>query len=304
MLNPAFTAETQRAYGSRFALPETFAGVVGAANADFETGAELRTQYAYGEELWSRIRQLGLQEVNWDEAQILDACCGTGFLSYHLLARVHPRQLTMLDLSPHEVRAAKELIATRFGQAGDVRAVCGDLADAALAPEQFDIVVGNSFLHHFPDVPKALASTYRLLRPGGLFIGLHEPTPASSALESGQLRQVGAFYLIRRRYLSMIRHRGPAMMRPGATDIWVFELDDMRNLLSQAGFKEVRVVPRYLIRPFAVAVVNMHLTPSRPRLTPRRSALLTASVRLDAALTRLLPECVFGGLSFVGRKMA
>jgi SAM-dependent methyltransferase len=303
LLNPGFTTELDREYGARFVLPDSLAQGLVDTNAEFDTGDELRTQRVFGDELWSRLRRLGLEHVDWEGASVLDACCGTGFLSYHLLARRRPRKLTLLDLSPHEVEAAERLVSTHDA-AVEVTTLCADLADAALEPEQFDIVIGNSFLHHFPDVPKALGAIYGALRPGGLFIGLHEPAPAATPLESGQPYQVGAFYLMRARYWRNVRYKGPGPVVKGTTDIWIFERDDVQRLLADAGFDGIRVVPRYLLRPLAAAVLRMHLTEERSRLSRVQSALLGASVRADLVLQRLLPDRLFGGLAFAAVRPA
>ena len=297
MLNPGFTTELDREYGTRFVLPDSLAQELIDTNAEFDTGEELRTQRVFGDELWSRLRRLGLAHVDWEAASVLDACCGTGFLSYHLLARKRPLKLTLLDVSPHEVEAARRLVSTHDA-AVEIATLCADLADASLEPEQFDIVIGNSFLHHFPDVPKALGSIYRALRPGGLFIGLHEPAPAATPLESGQAYQVGAFYLTRGRYWRNVRYKGPGSVVNGATDIWIFERHDVQRLLADAGFDGIRVVSRYLLRPLIVAALRMHLTEERSRLSRAQSALLGASVRADLLLQRLLPDGLFGGLAF------
>jgi SAM-dependent methyltransferase len=297
VLNPGFSVEAEEAYGSSYVVPAALREAIVGANAEFDTGAERRTQRAFGDELWFRLRELGVHDLPWSELRVLDACCGTGFLSYHLLARAQPRELTMLDVSADEVRAAERLVGP-----GRAEAVVGDLATASLEP--FDVVMGNSFLHHFPDVPDVLASVFRLTRPGGLFVGLHEPTPAALPWESGDPRQVVSYFLSRRRYMDGTRHPGPGPVRDGTTDVWIFEAEDVSRMLAEAGFTEVRVLPRYLLRPLVMATLRLHLSESRPRLSRFESLLLRASVRLDGLLRRVLPARAFGGVTFVARRPA
>lgn len=297
MLNPGFSAEAEEAYGSRYVMPPALREAIVGANAEYDTGVERRTQRAFGDELWGRLRELGVHDLPWSDLRVLDACCGTGFLSYHLLARASPRSLTMLDVSADEVRAAQQLVGP------GAEAVVGDLA-ATDGLGQFDVVMGNSFLHHFPAVPDVLASILRLTRPGGTFIGLHEPTPAALPWESGDPRQVASFLLSRRRYMNGTRHSGPGPVRHGTTDVWIFEPDDMRRLLEDAGFTGVRVLPRYLVRPFLMAALGLHLNERRPRLTRFESLLLRAAVRVDSLLRRVLPAGAFGGVAFVARRPA
>jgi SAM-dependent methyltransferase len=304
VLNPGFSLEADRAYGSRYSVPQSLAALVVGANSDFATGREWRTQPVYGDELWFRLGELGLRELPWDELRVLDACCGSGFLSYHLLKRAMPASLTLLDVSRDELAQARDLVVGDRLDLRNVSTVCGDLVEAVGMTEHFDVIVGHSFLHHFPDVRAVLAATFDLLRPGGLFIGLHEPTPVALALESGRAQEVLAYFLIRQRYLRGMRHPGPAPMRDGTTDVWIFNPTDLRKLLIDQGFAGVRIVPRYLLRPFLVARLGLYLGADRPRLSRLESRLLMTAVRLDRVLQRALPARVFGGLSFVAQRPA
>jgi SAM-dependent methyltransferase len=302
VLNPGFSPEANESSGSRYVVPAALSAAIVGANSEYATGAELRTQPAYGDELWLRMRQLGVDRLPWGDLRVLDACCGSGFLSFHVLQRVRPRSLTMLDVSPNEVRAAEELVAGLDAGDANVEAVCRDLAEAPLEGGQYDVAMGNSFLHHFPAVPDVLATIFGLLKPGGVFIGLHEPTPAALPWESGDVRQVAAYFLAPRRYLTGMRHQGPGPVREGTTDVWIFEARELRRLLEEQGFTDVRVLPRYVLRPFVVALLRMHLDERKPRLSRLESALLLAAVRMDSLLRRVLPKRAFGGLSFVARR--
>lgn len=300
MLNPGFSAQLDAAYGSNYVVPASLREALVEANRDLSAGAELRTQAVYGDELWFRMQELGLDEVDWGTSRVLDACCGSGFLSYHLVQRVLPKDLTLVDVSAEEVAAAAALI----GRSDvPITSACADLADVEHIPGPFDVVVGNSFLHHFPDVPSVLRSIFELVRPGGLFAGLHEPTPAALVWESRDPRVMAAYWLSRRRFLQRIRYRD-GVVRPGTTDVWIFDPDDLRRMLEDAGFVDVKVVQRYLLRPFVVALLRMHLSPTKPRLSPLESRILALAVRADALLRRVLPSGAFGGLSFLARRPA
>jgi hypothetical protein len=66
----------------------------------------------------------------------------------------------------------------------------------------------------------------------------------------------------------------------------------------------VRVLPRYLVRPFVVAALGLHLGEGKPRLSRLESLLLRGAVRLDGLLRRVLPARAFGGVTFVARRPA
>lgn len=262
-----------------------------------ESSAELRTQAVYGDELWSRLRELGLGGLDWASLEVMDACAGRGFLSFHILERETPLELTLVDVSSAELSQARELLGSTGASAVDFE--CADLVD--VKDKTFDVVIGNSFMHHFPDVPQLISTVRSLLRPGGWFIGLHEPTPPAVALEHGSLAHLAACSLSKRRYTERLRYDGPEEVRPGTTDIWMFEVDDVEVLLAQGGFTDVRVVPRYLARPLLVAKLGMHLSPEKPKLSLNGCRLLAASVKCDVVLSRLVPRRFFGGLAFAAR---
>jgi SAM-dependent methyltransferase len=298
VLNPAFSAEADEAYGRSYVLPPELRSSITGANQQFDTGAELRLQDVYGDELWSRLRRLGLGDLDWPSLRVLDACCGTGFLAYHLLSHAAPRSMTLLDVSADELASAERLVAGIH----EVRTIEADLAGATAPQEAYDIVVGNSFLHHFPDVPAALDALRRLVVPGGWVVGLHEPTLAAVAWESGDLRAMGGFGFVPRRWLRRIRLASGEPVRPGTTDVWLFRPADIERLLAEAGFVDIRVQRRYFLRPLLVSALGLHLCERRPRLRHWEVAALNVAVWLDDRLCRWLPERLSGGVCFAARR--
>jgi len=89
----------------------------------------------------------------------VDLGCGTGDFT----ARLRPLGLDLhgVDLSPNAVRLARQ----RFP---DITFHVGDIEQPELEAGSFDVVVFSGVLHHFPELERAVAESWRLLAPGGL----------------------------------------------------------------------------------------------------------------------------------------
>jgi ubiquinone/menaquinone biosynthesis C-methylase UbiE len=74
-------------------------------------------------------------------------------------------KLALLDRSPAMLRAAE----ARLGP-GRARLITGDLMQAGLAGETFDLVTSAHVIEHLPDPAAALLQMARLTRPGGRLV--------------------------------------------------------------------------------------------------------------------------------------
>jgi ubiquinone/menaquinone biosynthesis C-methylase UbiE len=101
--------------------------------------------------------------------ELLDVPVGTGLFTCGKYRRLPQARLTCLDYSEGMLGAAK----TRFAAAGVSNAVFrqGDAGALPFADECFDAVLSMNGFHAFPDKEAAFKELYRVLKPGGLFIG-------------------------------------------------------------------------------------------------------------------------------------
>lgn len=106
------------------------------------------------------------QALYYDTAgkQVLDYGCGPGYLTNYLLGRgaVH---VTGIDISDAEIERARER-ARADGVADRSTHLVADAHDLSFEDDAFDLIVGDSILHHL-DLEVALKEIRRVLRPGG-----------------------------------------------------------------------------------------------------------------------------------------
>jgi ubiquinone/menaquinone biosynthesis C-methylase UbiE len=301
MLNPCFPKELVTEETQGYALPQKVVSQVYGVNALFCNGPELRLQDIYGDELWMKLQSLGLGPAWWSGKTVLDLCCGTGFLSYHLLARAQPAHLTLLDISAMEVAEAEKLIRNTYKDRA-VEFLCANALESRFPSASFDIVIGNSFLHHFPDVALALREFARILKPGGSFVSLHEPKPAAVAFESRNPTNWLSYARHGAGFVDTLRPGGDSLSPKQGADVWLFAERELSLILRGAGFENVHMEQWNFLRPLVVATAKLHHDVSRPRLGILGRVLLRAAVASDSLLRRLLPPQFFASLAFLAHK--
>jgi len=307
MLNPDFSRKIKNADWENYILPEKIISWVVQQNKKSDSGPELRLQRIYGDELWLKIKSLGLKESDFENKKILDICCGTGFVAFHLLKRIKPEKLTILDISEKEIITAKNLLTNNYPGV-KINCAVADAVNSRLPAASFDIIIGNSFLHHFYNIPVALKEFYRLLKPGGVFISLHEPTIASTAFESKNPWNYW-FYLTKgKKYIDFISERGlkrypNVLVRPGGgSDVWLFYKNELVDLFCRVGFIEVKKTDWHFLRPIIVAFLKLHLNKDKRRLSFSEELLQAIATRFDSILRYILPSAFFASLSIKGEK--
>lgn len=298
MLNPTFPKQECATVTTDYVAPESIVNRTIYGNESFDTGTEYRLQPAFGEELWLKLERAGLTPDVINELSILEVCAGTGFLTFHLLSRCSPKRLTVNDISASEMAAAQHLIQAHY-PAATIDWVLGDI-HAVTFDRKFDLIIGNSFMHHFYNVPQVLSQFHELLNPGGAFITLHEPTPMSTVVEGGKFfawpLAVLAPGLVNN--IARARYKG----EPSATDLWMFEPAKLRQVALQSGFKAIDIHSWGLIRPIVVQRSGLHMSADKPQLSSRERHTFIKAVKVDAILNRFLSHRCFGSICVVCKK--
>jgi ubiquinone/menaquinone biosynthesis C-methylase UbiE len=191
-------------------------GVDDTANRNFFEGpsAIAAIDRAITDTLAGRLAAAGIRPAAGE--RVIDVCCGRGHLG-EWLRREYGARVTFADLSVAQLTELVQRVNHAHGPAAD--ASVADLLRMPYRSDTFDLVVGNSFLHHVRDVPAAMAELFRITKPGGRLALLHEPNLNASFWESFPL--------------SLLKNTSPIA---GFTDLWLFHPDDLVRLAVQAGF--------------------------------------------------------------------
>lgn len=191
------------------------------------TFAALQTSYGQGyytpwdkqdrlrRTIWAG-RLAAVEAVSAAPGRLLDVGCGTGaFLD---LARRHGWDVMGTEFSAYACRAAR---------AEGLAVHEGEVWDAKLPAQSFDVVTSWHVIEHVSDPRRVLEECCRLLRPGGwLFV----------ATPNLRDRFFQAAYLT-------TRGRRPPLFEPGGREphLYFFDPESLRRLATQAGLAVVRV---------------------------------------------------------------
>lgn len=158
-------------------------------------------------------------------SRVLDACCGQGVLGETLLRR--GSQVVFCDLSPFQLATLRKKFSEENIQA---RVMEADLHKLPFHDEEFDFVVGNSFLHHLSDMPKALKELLRVVKRGGKLILFHEPSVCANYWETFPW--------------SLVKD---TTYNSNFTDLWQFESDQLEAEFRKNGFKSTTITGSGLV---------------------------------------------------------
>jgi SAM-dependent methyltransferase len=127
------------------------------------------------------MRDEYLAAIPFDGVQVAEIGCGTGAVARNLASRDGIDGVVGVDPSPVLIARAREL----GGDVEGLRFLEGDARELSLADASLDVVVFHTTLCHVPGPERALAETWRVLRPGGLlavFDGDYVTTTLSTGL--------------------------------------------------------------------------------------------------------------------------
>ncbi len=109
---------------------------------------------------------------------VLDLCCGTGDVAFHLLRTDPALRVTGIDFCAPMLALARER-ATREAH-GDAEFVEGDVTELPFTEDSFDGATMAFSLRNVVDIDAVLQETLRVLRPGARFVNLDVSKPPNA----------------------------------------------------------------------------------------------------------------------------
>ncbi len=102
------------------------------------------------------------------QGEILDVPVGTAVFTAEKYGRMKNTHITGLDYSQEVLDIAQYRITET--KLSNLKLVQGDVGCLPFEDNHFDCVLSMNGFHVFPDKPKAFSETFRVLKPGGLFL--------------------------------------------------------------------------------------------------------------------------------------
>lgn len=171
-----------------------------------------------------------------ENQKVLDIATGTSVIPRKVMKQNIPGiQITGLDITESMLRQAQRKVAAAGYKSG-IRLTCGDAMALPYTDKSFDVVVSGLASHHM-DIPLMLSEMKRVLKPGGLLSIIDVGTSPiwNTKVFQGIARVIAFLFFLVRENATRARAEAAAVDNLRTPEGW-------QNELSQAGFKDVRII--------------------------------------------------------------
>ena len=173
----------------------------------------------------SRVTEWGLKHISVQKRDtILDVGCGGGMTVARLAALASDGKTYGIDYSEESVAASRRSNRQSI-DAGLVEIRNASVSHLPFPDRTFDLVTAVETHYYWPDLKADLQEGLRVLKPGGAFVIIAE------AYKGGKYDR--------------LLQRLEALQRRGIMNYAHLTVDEHRELLSKAGFSDVRVFEEY-----------------------------------------------------------
>jgi ubiquinone/menaquinone biosynthesis C-methylase UbiE len=196
-----------------FIPPENAFNVLEKADYDAAHGVDIATSRSL-----SRLYANHIPEELGNDLDVVEIGSGTGLLTASLGDLPRVGQSVALDISLAFLRTAHQRVMEHSANPRKTVLACADLNDLPFGESVFDVVVGNSILHHIMDYGALLSRLRFILKDGGValfsepcqqgkslvafFLGLmvqHDRRSAKPVLDEGERKRIeGAISVLMR----------------------------------------------------------------------------------------------------------
>ena len=160
-----------------------------------------------------------------ESAAVLELACGTGIVTRRLRDRLGPTaRLVVTDLN----EAMLDYAARKLGPEATVEWKQADATELPFDDQSFEAVVCQFGMMFFPDKERALRETYRVLKPGGIFL-----FSVWDKIENNQLPHIAHTIISR-----FFDDNPPDFYE---VPFSFHDPEAIKSLVSAAGFKQIQV---------------------------------------------------------------
>jgi demethylmenaquinone methyltransferase/2-methoxy-6-polyprenyl-1,4-benzoquinol methylase len=214
-------------------------------SSGYKTSADVQAMFgriAYRYDLMNRLMTLG-QDISWrrflvrqlalpPQAAVLDIASGTGDIAFEIRQQHPQAQVIAADFALPMMQVGK-----RRPAGPKVNWSGADALNLPFPDATFDAVVSGYLFRNVPDIERALAEQWRVLKPGGRLATLDTSPPPDNLLKP--------FILIHLKYIipalgQMIAADPEAYAYLPASTLRFKTPQDLADLISAAGFGGVQ----------------------------------------------------------------
>jgi tRNA (cmo5U34)-methyltransferase len=193
---------------------------------------------------------IGYHFIGSDNLLIMDAGCGDGSITEHLLKNYPDHRFVLMDGSGEMLARARD----KFRDAENVSFICRsfeELIDGKEDSTRYDLIFSSNAIHHldFSAKSRLYAAFYRILKTNGLFLNFDVIQPPSAKSEQWQFtmwRQwMNEQLAAQGRTADIGTHDGLPDLYKSKKDNNPSPLFDQLQVLEKTGFKDVDCFFKY-----------------------------------------------------------